>query len=88
MIVILRDDDMGEQVRPGAPAGDRTIGCQRRDDGVADPARQLTPGCAESHRRAQGRALRLDLRSGDKVMQIENDYDIQRAGADATSSTR
>ncbi len=41
MIVVLRYDDMGEQPRPGAAAGDRVIGRRRCDHGVAGAARQL-----------------------------------------------
>src|SRR6202022_4314346 len=37
MIVVLRDDDMGQQPRPGAPASNRVIWRRRRDDGVAGP---------------------------------------------------
>ena len=42
-------------------------------------------GRARSRRRAQGRTLRLDLRSSDKVMQIENDYDKEVYNGDIGS---
>ncbi len=38
-------------------------------------AQHRAAGRSQSRGRAQGRALWLDLRPGDKVMQIENDYD-------------
>ncbi len=38
-------------------------------------AQHRTASGIESGRRAQGREIRLDLAPGDKVMQIENDYD-------------
>ena len=38
-------------------------------------AQHRSAGSAQSRRRPQGRAVRLDLCIGDKVMQIENDYD-------------
>src|ERR1700726_559619 len=41
MIVVLRDDDMGQQSRPGAAAGNRVIWRGRRDDDVAGPAGEL-----------------------------------------------
>ena len=41
MIVVLRDDDMGEQPCAGAAASNRMIGRRGRDDRIASPARQL-----------------------------------------------
>jgi len=41
MIVVLRDDDVGQQPGAGAATGNRMIGRRRRDDGVAGPAGQL-----------------------------------------------
>jgi hypothetical protein len=41
VIVVLRDDDMRQQSRPGPAAGDRVVRRRRRDDRVAGPAGQL-----------------------------------------------
>ena len=41
MIIIFRHDDMGEQPRPGATAGDRMVGRRRRHHRVTNPARQF-----------------------------------------------
>jgi len=41
VIVVLRDDNMGQQPGAGPAAGNRTIGCRRRHNDVASPARQL-----------------------------------------------
>ena len=41
VIVIFRHDNMSEQPRPGATAGDRVVGCWRRHHRVTNPARQF-----------------------------------------------
>jgi hypothetical protein len=41
MVVVLGDDDMGQEPYAGPAAGNRVIGCRRRNDGVAGPARHL-----------------------------------------------
>ena len=38
VIVVLGDDDMGQQAGAGAAAGNRVIGRRRRDDGIAGAA--------------------------------------------------
>jgi hypothetical protein len=41
MIVVLGDDDMGEQPGTGTASGARMVGRRRRNDGIAGAARQL-----------------------------------------------
>jgi hypothetical protein len=41
MIIVLGDDDMGQQPGAGAAAGNRVIGCRCRDDGVAGATGEL-----------------------------------------------
>jgi len=41
VIVVFRHDDMGEQPRPGAAAGNRVVWRRRRDHCIAGPARQF-----------------------------------------------
>ena len=41
VVVVLRHDDMSQQTRPGAAAGDRVIGRRRRNHRIAGPAGQF-----------------------------------------------
>ena len=68
--------------RPASPNGSGSIHPGRPGSLPDEPggvgARSLNielQAVPQSGRRAESRALRLDLRPGDKVMQIENDYD-------------
>ena len=58
------------------PIRDIQVLCPMNRGGVGcTVVEHRTAGSAQSRRRSQGGAVRLDLRPGDKVMQIENDYD-------------
>ena len=57
MIVVLRDDNMSQEPRAGAAAGNRVIGRRRRHHGVANPARQLLANVPDDPRFREGRLL-------------------------------
>ena len=82
MIVVLRYDDMGEEPRPGAPAGNCVIGCWRRDDRVASAARELLADMPD-HLEAAGHVIE---RLGDLLPDPAQRAAAARAGAPAASA--